>query len=95
MANITYDLVLGYSLPTVGPLIAGFPVVKHDTNTVHPDCLVTLYVGGYGDLVYEDGVGNEVTIKNFSGKLEIGGRAVAVSKVKTASTCTDIVAFTL
>lgn len=95
MSNIVYDLVQGYSLPAVSPLVAGFPVTKSDENFVHPDTLVTLYVGGIGDLVYEDAVGEEVTLPNFSGKLEIGGRAVAVSKVKTATTCTGITAFTL
>lgn len=92
---MTFDLVQNFSKPLASPIIAGFNVVPDDDNFVHPDTLVTLYVGGYGNLVYEDATGHEVTLRNFSGKLELGGVPIAVSKLKTSTTCTLITAFVL
>jgi len=92
---LKYELVQGFSRPTGSPLVAGFAVTPNDDEFVHEDALVGLYLGGYGDIQYEDATGNVVVLKNISGFLQLGGNAIAVSKVLTATTCTDIVAFML
>lgn len=64
------------------------PVTKSD-STVLENC-DALYVGGTGDLVVEIG-GVDVTIKAAA----VGYHPISVSKVKSATTATDILALTL